>query len=96
MLTQAHSHRGMSYLVKFIADDLGVALVVVPAGNGELQRPEQTVIDLQTDIITGSSLSAQLINISSLTSVCKHAPPGSPVRRSRGPSPLGNHSCRTP
>ncbi len=37
----------MSYVVKFIADDLGVAPVVVPAGNGELQRPEQTVIDLQ-------------------------------------------------
>ncbi len=91
----------MSYVVKFIADDLGVAPVVVPAGNGELQRPEQTVIDLQRQTITSSSLkplslSAQAINISSLTPVCKHAPRGSPVRRSRGPSPLGNHSCRTP
>lgn len=46
----------MSYAVKFIADDLGVAPVVVPAGNGELQRPEHTVIDLHTDIITSSAL----------------------------------------
>lgn len=37
----------MSYVVKFIADDLGIAPVVVSAGNSELQRPEQTVIDLQ-------------------------------------------------
>lgn len=37
-----------SYAVQFIADDLGVAFVVVSAGHGELQRPEQTVEHLNT------------------------------------------------
>lgn len=39
-----------SYTVQFIADDLGVAFVVVPAGHSELQRPEETVEHLNTPI----------------------------------------------
>lgn len=35
-----------SYVVKFIADDLGIASVVVSVGHSEFQRPEQTVEDL--------------------------------------------------
>lgn len=34
------------YAVQFVADDLGVALVVVAAWHSVLQRPEQTVVHL--------------------------------------------------
>lgn len=38
-----------SYAVQFIADDFGVAFVVVSARHSELQRPEQTVVNLNTE-----------------------------------------------
>lgn len=38
-----------THTVQFIADDLGVALVVVPVGYCELQRPEQAVVDLHKE-----------------------------------------------
>lgn len=38
-----------SYVVQFIADDLAVASVVVSAGHSVLQRPEQSVENLNMD-----------------------------------------------
>lgn len=35
-----------SYAVQLIANDFAVAFVVVSAGHGELQRPEQSVVHL--------------------------------------------------
>lgn len=62
-----------------------------PEARTDCDRSAETTTSLKPH-----SLSAQLINISSLTSVCKRTPRGSPVRRSRRPSPPGNHSCRIP
>lgn len=57
-----------SHPVQFIADDLGVALVVVPARNSELQRPEQTVEHLDAGQkhrwISNQSLSLNIVKVS--------------------------------
>lgn len=38
-----------SHIVQLVADDLGIAPVVVPAGHSELKRPEQSVVHLNKD-----------------------------------------------
>lgn len=48
-LNKKKSSKKEPHVVQFIADDLCVAFVVVPAGHSELQRPQLTVVNLSAE-----------------------------------------------
>lgn len=63
MKIMTNKRKQITYVVQPVADDLGIASVVVPTGHCVLQRPEQTVINLHTHIQANTLMYEQNVGI---------------------------------